>query len=130
MSNTTNSVGIAKWADTQSIEIAWQNGTGDARQIGWTRADGARAIETNGDPVFEDAIGFDGSWETRGARPDFTDAALENIDETSADWESDLLELRAGKITREKLLETCLDGAEPDRVKGWRDYVAALVAAI
>ncbi len=50
----------------------------------------------------------------------FTPAALKNISETSADVESDIAALR----TRERLLAYGFDGAEPDRVEGWRDYVS------
>lgn len=56
----------------------------------------------------------------------FTAAALENINETSADVDADLAALRSGEITRESLLAHCLNGADPDRVQGWNDYVAAL----
>lgn len=61
-------------------------------------------------------------------QPDFSDAALENIEETGADWTYDLERLREGRFTEESLLEHCLDGADDDRVQGWRDYVATLVA--
>jgi hypothetical protein len=68
--------------------------------------------------------------ESIGDRPDFTDAALANIDETSANWAEDLGALRGGKHSAESLLAHCLEGAEDDRVQGWRDYVAALIAAV
>ena len=60
----------------------------------------------------------------------FTKAAQENIDETGCDVEADLAALRSGAHTRESLLAHCLDGADPDREEGWREYVEALVAAI
>jgi len=58
---TTNSIGIQRWAAHQGAEIVWENGIGDARIVGWRRDDGERAIETNGDPVF-DGEGFDELW--------------------------------------------------------------------
>lgn len=61
--------------------------------------------------------------------PKFSTAALENINETNADWALDLHRLRSGAVTRERLLDNCLDGADADRVQGWREYVAALVDA-
>ncbi len=63
-------------------------------------------------------------------KSEFSKAAQQNIDETSADWERDLSQLQKGTVTPQQLLEKCLYGAEPDRVEGWRDYVAALVEAI
>lgn len=62
----TNSIGISKWAGEQAIECTWSVGEGDARLTGWTRADGERAIETNGDPVFEGDDGFEDAWAARG----------------------------------------------------------------
>lgn len=59
---------------------------------------------------------------------DFTDDALENIAETGADWARDLERLRSGEMTEAALLEYCLDGAEPDREQGWREYVETLAA--
>lgn len=58
----TESIGIQKWAGGQTISRIWQNGEGDWRMIGWQRADGARAIETNGDPAFEHEPGFEEAW--------------------------------------------------------------------
>lgn len=60
----------------------------------------------------------------------FSFAAIENIEETDADWTHDLQRLRDGSTTPEALLDFCLDGADPDRVQGWRDYVDGLVAII
>lgn len=57
---------------------------------------------------------------------DFTDSALENIAESGIDWRVDLAELQRGVITPERLLAECLNQADPDREKGWRDYVAEL----
>lgn len=62
------------------------------------------------------------------ARNIFSRAALENIEETGANWRRDLEQLLGGSHTPATLLEFCLDGAEPDREQGWRDYVAALEA--
>jgi hypothetical protein len=61
---------------------------------------------------------------------EFTAAALENIEESGlADSvEDDVQKIRDGRLIRESLLLACLDGAEDDRVQGWRDYVAAVCA--
>lgn len=61
--------------------------------------------------------------------PTFTTATLANLEETGTDWREDLAALRSGETTESALLELCLDGADDDRVDGWREYVAALVAA-
>lgn len=53
-----------------------------------------------------------------------------NIDETGASPLDDLAQLRSGAQTAASLLEHCLDGADEDRVEGWREYVAALVEAV
>lgn len=42
--------------------LEWESGTGDARRIGWMFADGTRAIETNGDPVWDHEDGFADAW--------------------------------------------------------------------
>lgn len=60
--NQTNSIGISKWANGMEIEKVWESGEGDNRMIGWERSDGARAIETNGDPAFEGEEGFATGW--------------------------------------------------------------------
>lgn len=57
---------------------------------------------------------------------DFTEAAWQNIEETGCQPQRDLADVRAGKWTRETLLAHCLDGADADRERGWRDYVDAL----
>ena len=57
----------------------------------------------------------------------FTAAARENIDETGIDPQGDLDDVRGG-MAADVLLEKCLDGADADRVQGWYDYVAAIVA--
>lgn len=59
----------------------------------------------------------------------FSDAALEAIEEMDADFEADAAQIADGRLTREALLVHCLNGAEPDREQGWRDYVDAIVAA-
>ena len=60
----------------------------------------------------------------------FTRAALENIEETNANWRVDLARLRDGSLTAAALLEFCLDGAEPDREQGWREYVSTLESVV
>lgn len=57
-------------------------------------------------------------------------AAATNVEETGVDVAADLAALRSGEHTAESLLAHCLDGADEDRVEGWRDYVSALVAAV
>lgn len=59
----------------------------------------------------------------------FTSAAIQNIEETSADVAADVAALRSGAHTRESLLAHCLDGADDDRAQGWHEYVDAVVAA-
>ena len=71
----TTSIGITLWACGQGIEQVWSRGEGDARLIGWERADGQRAIETNGQPVFDGEDGFEEAWSgtpsSRSAQPAF-----------------------------------------------------------
>lgn len=59
----------------------------------------------------------------------FSAAALENVQETGCDPHTDLNDLISGDRTAESLLDHCLDGADADRVQGWREYVDTLVAA-
>lgn len=56
----------------------------------------------------------------------FSTAAQANIDETGCSPEDDIYRIRTGEQTREGLLAYCLDGADPDRVQGWREYVATI----
>ena len=61
-----------------------------------------------------------------------TDAALENmaevgIDSLSAD--ADVQAIANGTMTRDELFETCVNGADEDRIPGWSDYVAAVCGA-
>lgn len=58
-----------------------------------------------------------------------TAAAQQNVTETSTDVDADIAALRNGTHTEESLLAHCLDGADDDRVQGWNEYVAAVVAA-
>jgi hypothetical protein len=60
----------------------------------------------------------------------FTHAAQQNIEETGADWQADLADLRSGRRTPAALLAHCLDGADPDREHGWREYVDCLVGSV
>lgn len=53
----------------------------------------------------------------------FTTAAWDNIAATDADALADAIKVRDGRLTRDSLLLFCLDGADPDYVQGWRDYV-------
>ena len=62
----------------------------------------------------------------------FTPAAASNIEETGIDADEihrDVRSICNGDSSEYALLGRCLDGADPDRVEGWRDYVSAIVAA-
>lgn len=57
--------------------------------------------------------------------------ALDNISEcgmTETDIEADVQTLVSGDVTPAQLLSVCMMGADPDRAKGWRDYVIAVTA--
>ena len=54
---------------------------------------------------------------------EFSPAAWAVIEETDPDPISDLSKVKDGRLTHEKLLAICLDGADNDRRKGWEDYV-------
>jgi hypothetical protein len=43
--------------------LLWERGEGDARKRGWEHLTGSRAIETNGDPLYEDDDGFADAWD-------------------------------------------------------------------
>jgi len=58
-----------------------------------------------------------------------SEAAQANVDETGIDPADDIAALRSGAQTRETLLAHCLDGAAPNRVRGWREYVDAVISA-
>ena len=63
------------------------------------------------------------------AAPTLTRAAALNVAETGIDVSDDVARLRRGATDAEALLAECLDGADDDRVEGWRDYVLAVAAA-
>jgi hypothetical protein len=55
---------IRRWAETDTVELIWERGEGDDRLRGFRSRDtGKRAIETNGDPIWEDSEGFETAWE-------------------------------------------------------------------
>lgn len=58
-----------------------------------------------------------------------TKAAAENVEETRVSPSSDIARLRSGEVGPSELLAECLDGADADRVAGWREYVDAVVLA-
>jgi hypothetical protein len=58
-------------------------------------------------------------------REELTRVALLNVEETGINPSEDLESLLAGE-TAESLLARCLDGADEDRVQGWREYVETL----
>ena len=66
----------------------------------------------------------------KASAPDFTPAAHEAIAETGGDYGTDLHSLRTGALTPEALLAACLEGADPDRETGWKEYVSALVSVV
>lgn len=59
----------------------------------------------------------------------FSAEAQRNIEETGCDPMDDMHRVVTGEQTREGLLAFCLDGAEEDRVQGWRDYVQTICEA-
>ena len=59
-----------------------------------------------------------------------TAAAQQNIDETGTDPMDDIDAIRSGEHTAASLLADCLDGADEDRVTGWHEYVAAIIATV
>lgn len=61
--DATGSIGIRKWAAGFRLIECGRSGYGDEMLIAWKRSDGLRAIETNGDPVFEHEDGFAAAWE-------------------------------------------------------------------
>jgi hypothetical protein len=63
-------------------------------------------------------IKIDGIW--------FSFAAAKCIEETGCSPTEDRIALETGAHTKETLLNFCLDGADPDREQGWRDYVEAV----
>lgn len=54
--------------------------------------------------------------------------AAELVEWTGTDPAADLYRLQSGEVTAAELLADCLDGAEPEHVAGWRDYVACVAA--
>lgn len=56
-------------------------------------------------------------------------AAAQNVEETGCSPREDIAALQAGTLTRETLLAHCLDGADDNRVQGWRDYVEDIAIA-
>ena len=56
-------------------------------------------------------------------------AVVEETGLTPAEVARDVSDVRAGYLTRAALLALCLDGAEDDRIPGWRSYVGAVCAA-
>jgi hypothetical protein len=58
-----------------------------------------------------------------------TRAACENVEAIGLDVKGDLYLVKNDHISRETLLEMCLDGAETEYVQGWLDYVDAIFAA-
>ena len=59
-----------------------------------------------------------------------TNAAIDCIRETGCDPNEDVDAILGGRMTASDLRFTCLDGADADRVQGWRDYIAAVLSAV
>jgi hypothetical protein len=55
--------------------------------------------------------------------------AATNVAEAGVDVAADVMAIRSGTLTGETLLSECLDGADDDRIHGWRDYVSSVVIA-
>ena len=63
--------------------------------------------------------------------PTFPPHIIDALAETGADWRDDADDLRAGRVTRESLLEFCQDGVETeDDMALWAEYVDTLAAAV
>ena len=63
--------------------------------------------------------------------PTFPVYILAALEETGADWRDDADDLRAGRVTRESLLEFCQGGVETeDDMALWAEYVDTLAAAV
>lgn len=63
--------------------------------------------------------------------PTFPVYVIAALEETGADWRDDADALRAGRVTRESLLEFCQDGVETeDDMALWAEYVDTLAAAV
>ena len=61
--------------------------------------------------------------------PTFSTYVIAALEETGADWRDDADDLRAGRVTRESLLEFCQDGVETeDDMALWAEYVDTLAA--
>lgn len=59
----------------------------------------------------------------------FSDAALDAIAETRCDPAEDLQALIEGTHSPSSLWGHCIDGADEDRIEGWRDYFSEVIAA-
>lgn len=59
----------------------------------------------------------------------FSNIALDAIAETGCDPSSDLQALIDGTHTPASLWEHCIDGADEDRIEGWRDYFSEVIGA-
>lgn len=55
----SRSIWVRLWQGEQDIVLEWAIGS---ELKGWSREDGRRIIETNGDPVFQDDEGFEAAW--------------------------------------------------------------------
>lgn len=59
----------------------------------------------------------------------FSHEALSAIEETGCNPQADLGALVAGTQTPAALWAHCVDGADDDRLAGWRDYFSAIAIA-
>jgi hypothetical protein len=70
----SSSVGILAWAGDSALTLEWES---SPELKGWSRdSDGARAIETNSDPIFDGDEGFAAAWEAEELVYDEVDLVL------------------------------------------------------
>jgi hypothetical protein len=58
--------------------------------------------------------------------PKFTNEARALLEATGSDWQTDLGKLKFEVMTRDEMLAPCIEGADPDDVPTWEDYVETL----
>ena len=59
----------------------------------------------------------------------FSHDALSSIEETGCDPDADLQALVTGTQTPAGLWAHCVDGADDDRLDGWKDYFSEVIIA-